>query len=120
MTLLERLRAVNPSLCFLTLTSPSLRRLLPLNTSEFPADTLDLLLLYKAVLFSVVIPLCVTVNTFISPLHHLFLFASSHSFTLFSLFFCELLSEMGTFIITRGYVSWKPFLGEGLVPVDEC
>lgn len=101
--------------------------------SELPAETLDLLLIYKVVLFPVVIPRCLAASRLIFPrqdeslLHHLFLLADSQLcfqpliYTLICLFFfCELLSETATFIITASYVSWKPFLGEWLVPVDEC
>lgn len=98
--------------------------------SKLLAETFDLI--YKVVLFTVVIPRCLTVNRFIfscqdkSLLHHLSLLAYSQLcfqpliYTLIFLFFCKLLSEMGTFIIAGGNVSWKPFLGEWLVPVDEC
>ena len=51
--------------------------------SKLPAETLDLLLIYKVVLFSVFTPRCLTVNKLILPrqdkslLHHLFLLADS-------------------------------------------
>lgn len=83
--------------------------------SELPAETLDLLLIYKVVLFSIVIPRCPTVSRLIfPPSGQIFtssfvpvsrlsaLLPATHLHSHFSFFSCELLSEMGTFIITGG------------------
>ena len=102
--------------------------------SELPAETLDLLLVYKVVLFSLVIPRCLAANRLIfSSSGRIFTSSfvpvsrltaplpATHLHSHLSSFFPrELLSETATFIITASYVSWKPFLGEWLVPVDEC
>lgn len=106
--------------------------------SKLPVETLDLLLLIKLFcfllffIFYFTLSDCKKINisppsgqiftsSFVPVSRLTALLPATHLYSRLSFFFlCELLSEMGTFIITRGYVSWKHFLGEWLVPADEC